>query len=271
MEIEKGIAVVTGAASGIGSAVVHELARRGAGAIALVDYSEKVTETAKEIESLGRTKAQAFVGDTTDAEFRKRVFDQISDQYGTVTFCVPAAGITRDALALKINRQTGEPEIYSLETFRQVIEVDLIAPVYWALETVARVAKSRNSRKLGRWTAEEEPQGVIVFVGSASTKGMKGQLAYVCAKAGLVGAVATLSKEANFYGVRCGVIHPGFTDTPMARALGDEYIRTRVLPTLPIGRFIQPKEIADAVCFMISNAAFSGQLWADADWFPPAL
>jgi NAD(P)-dependent dehydrogenase (short-subunit alcohol dehydrogenase family) len=271
MEIQNGVAVVTGAASGIGSAVAHELARQGAKAIGLVDCSEAVKETANQIERIGRAKAQPFVGDTTDPAFRKHVFDQVCDQYGTVNFCIPAAGIARDALALKINRETGEAEIYSLESFRLVVEVDLIAPVYWALETVARIAKWRKSRNLARWNPEEGPQGVIVFLGSASIKGNKGQLAYSCAKAGLNGAVATLSKEANFYGVRCGVIHPGFTDTPMARALGEEYIKTRVIPTLPIGRFIRPEEIADAVCFMISNAAFSGQLWADADWYPPAV
>jgi len=271
MEIENGIAVVTGAGSGIGRAVAHELAGRGAKAVALVDCSEAVAKTASEIESLGHARAQTFVGDTTDAQFRKRVFDQVCDEYGAVSFCIPAAGIARDALALRLNRETGEPEIYSSEAFHQVVEVDLIAPVYWALETLARIAKWRKSRNLAKWKPEEGPQGVIVFIGSASVKGNKGQLAYACAKAGLNGAVATLSKEANFYGVRCGVIHPGFTDTPMARALGEEYIRTRVLPTLPIGRFIRPEEIADAVCFMISNAAFSGQLWADADWYPPAF
>jgi NAD(P)-dependent dehydrogenase (short-subunit alcohol dehydrogenase family) len=271
MEIENGIAVVTGAASGIGSAVAHELARRGAKAIALVDASEKVREAARQVEGPGESKAIPFVGDTTDTQFRKRVFDEVCAQYGTVHFCIPAAGIARDALALKINRETGEPEIYPVESFRSVLEVDLIAPVYWALETVARIAKSRKSRNLARWNPDDGPQGVIVFVGSAAIKGNKGQLSYSCAKAGLTGAVAVLSKEANFYGVRCGVIHPGFTDTPMARALGEEYIRTRVLPTLPIGRFIRPEEIADAICFMISNAAFSGQLWADADWYPPAV
>jgi NAD(P)-dependent dehydrogenase (short-subunit alcohol dehydrogenase family) len=52
-----------------------------------------------------------------------------------------------------------------------------------------------------------------------------------------------------YYGVRCSVIHPGFTDTPMVRALGEEYIRTKVLPQTQLKRLIKPEEIADAICF----------------------
>jgi 3-oxoacyl-[acyl-carrier protein] reductase len=86
----------------------------------------------------------------------------------------------------------------------------------------------------------------------------------------LEGAAATLTKEAMFYGVRCGIIHPGFTDTPMLRALGQDFIAKNVLPFTQLRRLIRPEEIADAICFMISNSAVSGQLWADAGWHPPA-
>ena len=81
---------------------------------------------------------------------------------------------------------------------------------------------------------------------------------------------ATLMKEAMFHGVRCGVIHPGFTDTPMVRALGEDYIKEHILPQTQLRRLIRPEEIADAICFMIGNSAVSGQLWADAGWHPIA-
>jgi NAD(P)-dependent dehydrogenase (short-subunit alcohol dehydrogenase family) len=156
-----------------------------------------------------------------------------------------------------------------LETFRLVTEVDLIAPIYWAMEMVARVAEDRHRRGLRRWKPEEGIQGAVIFIGSISSQGNKGQIAYASAKAGLEGAAATLMKEAIFHGVRCGVIHPGFTDTPMVRALGDEYIAKRILPETQLARLIRPEEIADAICFMISNSAVSGELWADAGWHPP--
>lgn len=265
------VAVITGAASGIGEAVSIELAKRGAKAVLLVDRSDAVNELAAKInEATGRPVADAQVGDTTDEAFRKRVFNHAMENYGPVTICVPAAGITRDMLAVRINKETGRAEIYPVETFRQVTEVNLLAPIYWGMEMVARIAEDRGQRGLRRWEPEEDIQGVVVFLGSVSSQGNKGQISYAVAKAGLEGAAATLQKEAIFHGVRCGIIHPGFTDTPMARALGEEFLNKYVLPFTQLRRLIQPEEIADAICFMISNSAVSGELWADAGWHPPA-
>ena len=150
------------------------------------------------------------------------------------------------------------------------MEVNLVAPIYWAIEMIARIAEDRKERGLKRWEPEEEIQGVIVMLGSVSSQGNKGQISYAVAKAGLEGAAATLMKEAMFHGVRCAIIHPGFTDTPMARALGEDFLNKYVLPYTQLRRLIQPEEIADAICFMINNAAVSGELWADAGWHPPA-
>ena len=108
----------------------------------------------------------------------------------------------------------------------------------------------------------------VVFLGSIASAGNVGQISYSSTKAGLEGAASTLMAEAMYYGVRCSVIHPGFTDTPMVRALGEEYIRTKVLPQTQLKRLIKPEEIADAICFMVTNAAVSGELWADAGWRP---
>jgi NAD(P)-dependent dehydrogenase (short-subunit alcohol dehydrogenase family) len=151
------------------------------------------------------------------------------------------------------------------------VEVNLLAPIFWALETVAHIAEERRRRKLGRWEpAEGELWGSVVFIGSVSSQGNKGQISYATTKAGLEGAASTLAKEAIFHGVRCCVIHPGFTDTPMVRALGEEYITKNVLPFTQLRRLIRPEEIADAICFLISNSAVSGELWADAGWHPSA-
>jgi 3-oxoacyl-[acyl-carrier protein] reductase len=265
------VALVTGAASGIGEAVSRELARRGAKAVLLVDRSEAVNDLAKEMnKTAGREVAEAMIGDTTDEAFRKRVFNMAADKYGIVTICVPAAGITRDSLAVKVDKETGKASVYPLETFRQVTEVNLLAPIYWGMEMVARIAEDRKQRGLKRWEPEETIQGVVVFLGSVSSQGNKGQISYAVAKAGLEGAAATLTKEAIFHGVRCGIIHPGFTDTPMARSLGEDFLNKYVLPYTQLRRLIQPEEIADAICFMISNSAVSGELWADAGWHPPA-
>ena len=269
MEIKDKVAIVTGAASGIGRAVCLELAQKGVKAIAMVDMTDDVNVAADQVNNEGNTKlAIPFKGNVTDENFRIDVFKQMEKDYGTVCICVPAAGITRDALAVKIDKETQTANIYPVENFRLVIDVNLIAPVYWAMQMIANIAENRAKNGLKKWHPDEGVQGTVVFIGSISSQGNKGQVSYASTKAGLEGAAATLTMEAIFHGVRCGVIHPGFTDTPMVRAMGDEYIEKYVLPDTQLGRLIRPKEIADAICFMISNSAVSGELWADAGWHP---
>jgi NAD(P)-dependent dehydrogenase (short-subunit alcohol dehydrogenase family) len=264
-------AIVTGAGSGIGQAVALELAQRGAKAVGLVDRSDRVIEVATGINNLMTAHvAEAWTGDATDEVFRRKTFDLMCAKYGPPRICVPAAGITRDQLGVKVDKQTGIAQIYPIEQFRLVFEVNLIAPVYWALELVARIAEDRRRRGLSRWGPDEGIQGTVILIGSISSQGIPGQLAYSASKAALEGVAATLSKEAMFHGVRCTVIHPGFTDTPMVRALGEEYIQKNILPYTQLKRLIDPTEIADAISFMISNSAVSGEIWADAGWHPSA-
>ncbi|MEI6349502.1 MAG: SDR family NAD(P)-dependent oxidoreductase [Verrucomicrobiota bacterium] len=267
--IEGQVAVITGAAGGIGYSLAMEMARRNAAGLALVDFSDRVKEVVQEVNShAGRELALAFKGDTTDAAFRQCVYAETQEKLGVPRICVPAAAITKDSLAVRIDRDTGKVIIYPVEDFRSVVEVNMIAPVYWAIEMVASLAKERKLRGMKRWQPEEGLQGAVVFLGSIASIGNVGQISYSSTKAGLEGAASTLMAEAIYYGVRCSIIHPGFTDTPMVRALGEEYIRTKVLPQTQLKRLIKPEEIADAICFMITNAAVSGELWADAGWRP---
>lgn len=271
MEINGKVAVITGAASGIGRAVSLQLAQRNIRALGLVDRGENIETVADEVnQAAGRSVAFPFKGDTTDSQFRASVFESMSSKFDTVRLCVPAAGITRDELAVRVDKTTGKARIYAEELFQQVINVNLVAPVYWALEMIGRIAEQRAAKGLKKWLPNEGMQGAIVFIGSISSQGNRGQISYASTKAGLEGAAATIMKEAVFYGVRCGVIHPGFTDTPMVRSLGEDYINKNILPYTQLGRLIRPDEIADAICFMLTNSAVSGELWADAGWHAPA-
>jgi len=271
MEFQNRVAVITGGVSGIGRAVAAAMARRDVTAVALVDVSEAVEDVAEKLNAeVGRAVAIPFQGDTTDEKFRASVFDAISRKFGPVSLCVPAAGITRDDLAVRVDKNTGKARIYPLDQFKLVVDVNLIAPVYWALEMIGRIAEDRAAKGLKKWLPGEGVQGSVVFIGSISSQGIRGQVSYSSTKAGLEGAAATIMKEAMFYGVRCGVIHPGFTDTPMVRAMGMDYLEKNVLPYTQLGRLIRPDEIADAICFMLANAAVSGELWVDAGWHPPA-
>lgn len=268
MEIKGKVAVVTGAGSGIGEAVSLELGQRGVKAIALVDMSESVKDVAEKIKADSGVEVVPFIGDTTDKAFREEVFDKMTADFGIPSIVVPAAGITRDRLAVRIDKETGEPDIYPEEHFKLVLDVNLMAPVYWGLEMIARIAKDRLAKGLKRWNPDEGTSGAIIFIGSISSQGNKGQVSYSATKAGLEGAASTMRAEGMFYGVRCGVIHPGFTDTAMVRAMGDDYIEKHVIPATQLKRLIRPQEIADAICFLISNSAVTGELWADAGWQP---
>ncbi len=200
MKIKDAVAVITGAAGGIGRALALELVKREIGGLALVDQSESVQQVVKAVNDLAQEAvAFGYNGDVTDSDFRKRVYREMEEKCGTVSICVPAAGITRDNLAVKMDKQTQQVTIYPIETFRQVVEVNLIAPIYWALEMVAGVAEGRAQEGLKRWQPTEPLQGMVVFIGSVSSLGNKGQIAYAATKAGLEGAAATLRRR----------VHPG--------------------------------------------------------------
>ena len=269
MNIEGQIAVVTGAASGIGKAICLELARRKAKAIALVDRNPAVNDLVPEIQSIfGQVIAPAFVGDTTDATFRAQVYGTLERYYGVPTICIPAAGITADALSVKLDKEFGRATIYPQDKFELIMKVNLMAPIYWTMEMISRIAQYRWQHQLKGWHPDEGVQGVAVMIGSVSSRGIKGQVSYSTAKAGLEGAAATIAQEGIFYGVRCLIVHPGFTDTPMVQAMGQNVIETKVLPMTRLRRLIKPEEIADTVCFAVSNDAVSGALWPDGGWQP---
>jgi 3-oxoacyl-[acyl-carrier protein] reductase len=175
MDLSNRVAVVTGGGSGIGMAVASAMGTRGAAAVALVDMSEGVVEVAEALNArAGRTYAVPFKGNVTDEKFRASVYDAISSQYGPVSLCVPAAGITRDELAVRVDKITGKARIYSQDLFKLVVDVNLIAPVYWALEMIGRIAEDRAAKGLKRWTPGEHVQGSVVFIGSISSQGNRG-------------------------------------------------------------------------------------------------
>jgi len=154
-------------------------------------------------------------------------------KHGGVQICVPAAGITRDALAVKVDKATGKTQMYPLDLFKLVLEVDLIAPIYWGMQLAAGIAEDRARRGLGRWEPSEHIQGCVIFIGSVSSLGNKGRSSYAAAKPASRTAARWPRRRSITGAFR--VIHPGFTDTPMVRALG-ENTSNRILPQTQLRR-----------------------------------
>lgn len=263
MEIKGKIAVVTGAASGLGRAIASELIAAGVRAIAVVDVDEHVHEVAGQLDDLhGTGKTYSFSGDVCKRQFRQKVLGSMCFEDTEPSILVPAAGITRDKLAVRFNAKEKRYETYPEADWDAVLEVNLTAPIYWAVEMVRIIARAQ-----GRWDVNQEPtRGAVCFIGSVGCKGTKGQVAYSATKAALSGAAATLRKEWSRFGVGVKVVHPGYCDTPMVQAMGAEAIRDHVLVNTQLGRLIQPEEIAKVVRFALESSCVTGDIWADAGY-----
>lgn len=271
MQINDKIAIVTGASGGIGGAVARRLVDKGIRAVAVVDASEQCGQVAESLNQVaGAEVARAFCGDVCKAEFRDQVFEEMEKAGDVVRICVPAAGILRDALAVKLNRDTGKAELYDIAEFHTVLEVNLLHSVYWAMQMLARIAERRAEAGMQKWQPSEDIQGVNVLIGSVSARGNRGQIAYASTKAALQAAAKTLNIEGMYYGVQSKIIHPGLVKTPMTELLPPGHFDKHFKPLIPLDRMIEAEEIAVAVSLLVENPIISGPLWADAGMTPMA-
>jgi len=271
MKINNKVAVVTGASGGIGLATAMKLLDKGVKGLALVDISEHIQETVQKlIKRSENPNVRGFCGDVSDCDFRSRVFESMLNEFGPVQICVPAAGIIKDGLAVKENPKTGEVQLYSEDSFKQILDVNLLHPAYWAMETIAGIARHRLSNNQAKWQPDEDVQGCIILIGSVSSRGNRGQVGYAAAKSGLKAVSSTLNLEGLFYGVQTKIIHPGFVDTPMVETIDADYFEEKLKPMIGLGRKIRSEEISEIICTMIENPVLSGEVWADASMTPLA-
>lgn len=268
--IKGSVAVVTGANSGIAQATARDLVRRGARGVALVDIKPEVEEFSHELqrEHGGAPITRAFVGNVACEFFCQEVMTNVAATWGTPRILFPCAGITYDQLTVRFNKESQSVEAYPSAKFNEILSVNLIAPAIWSKYFMELIFKDRRERGLGKWNGQEEPeQGVIIVVSSVSAQGNRGQTAYSASKGGLVGLQASLNLDGAYCGVRCGIIFPGYTDTPMTRVMDPKFLAAKVLPQVPLGRLIQPHEIAEDVCYMINHEEVT-EVWADGGFRP---
>ncbi|MET7571974.1 3-oxoacyl-ACP reductase FabG [Streptomyces sp. NPDC005492] len=237
------VAIVTGAARGIGAGVARRLAQDGF-AVAVLDLDEAACEQV--VGEVGQAGGRALaVGvDVTDEKAVQAGVERVAEQLGAPTVLVNNAGVTRDNLLFKMSTQDWDA----------VLDVHLRGSFLMTRATQRYMTEAR-------W-------GRIVNISSVSALGSRGQVNYSAAKAGLQGFTKTLAIELGKFGVTANAIAPGFIETEMtvvtAARLGVPFedFKKTVINTIPVARGGTPSDIAHAVSFFAGEAAgyVSGQV-----------
>ncbi len=221
-------ALVTGASRGIGAAIADTLAAAGARVIG-------TATSAAGAEAIGRRLAahggEGRVLDVTDGAAVEALIDGIVKQHGTLSILVNNAGITRDQLLMRMRD----------EDWQVILDTNL-SSVYRASKAVLRpMIKARKGR-------------IISIASVVGVTGNPGQANYAAAKAGIIAFSKSLAREIGSRGITVNVVAPGFIDTDMTRALGEEQ-RKALEGQIALGRLGRPEDIAQAVLFLASPAA----------------
>jgi 3-oxoacyl-[acyl-carrier protein] reductase len=240
---ESRVAVVTGAAQGIGAAVAERLAADGM-KVAVVDLSADAAQATVDAIVAAGGEALAVGADVSDPAAVEAAFGQIVAGLGAPTVLVNNAGIIRDNLLFKMT----------------VEDWDLVMAVH--LRGAFLMSKAAQKHMI------EAGYGRIINLSSISAFGNRGQANYSAAKAGIQGFTKTLAFELGKFGITANVVGPGFIQTPMTEATAErigvpfEQFIEAVAKDTPVGRVGQPDDIAHAVSFFASEGAgyVSGQV-----------
>jgi len=245
------VAVVTGAAAGIGECVAKSWVRHG-GKVVIADVAdEDLGRVEGEIRAMG-AEVTATHCDVTRENDNHALAELAIKTYGAINLVVPCAAIINDGLLLAIDKDTGAVTgKMSLEQFTTVIDSNLTSVFLTVRECTEQMIN------LGC-------KGLICLVSSTSAEGSAGQINYSSTKA----AIAVMPKilTAEFFRrdvahrIRCVAIAPGYVDTPMVRSIRPTVL-ARLVDQVPIKRLIEPEEVASLVMELYRNEALTGAVY----------
>ncbi|MFK7989377.1 MAG: SDR family NAD(P)-dependent oxidoreductase [Sandaracinaceae bacterium] len=238
MELKDLRVVVTGAAGGMGAHFAIRLHEAGA-KVAVGDIQEERLEELPD----GIAARRLDVADEADV---KAFIDWAHGEMGGVNALINNAGIIRDGLLVKKDRNTGEIKRLSTEKWDQVIGVNLTGATLMVRELVAKMLET------------EQGPGVIVNISSISRNGNRGQSNYVAAKAALAANTVTWAREFARFGVRVGCVAPGMVETPMTKGMNQK-ARDALVKAIPVGRIGVPEDLWKAVQFIFECDYFNGR------------
>ncbi|RAZ79681.1 3-oxoacyl-ACP reductase FabG [Planococcus halotolerans] len=222
--LQSKVAVVTGAAQGIGAAIVERFVAEGVKVAALDVNGDKLRERWQ----TAGDQVVAFECDVTDGELVKRVFEEIYSRFEKIDILVNNAGITRDAIFHKMTEAQ----------WHSVMDVNLTSMFHTCQAVIPAMRK--------------QEYGKIVNISSVSSWGNAGQANYSASKAGVLGFTKTLAKENGGKNITVNAIAPGQIDTEMTKDL-PENIQMMALMLTPAGRLGDTSEVASVARFLASD------------------
>ncbi len=248
LAIKEAVAVITGSAGGIGEELAKYWVRQG-GKVVLADVSAAGLErVAVELEALGGAVA-TMVANVTDETDCGRLADLAIEKFGQINLVAPCAGITRDALMVAPDRETGKvAKKMSLEDWQAVININLTGVFLTVRECTERMINHRC-------------RGLICLFSSTGSLGTAGQLNYSSSKAAMSVMPKVITAELFRRGlaekIRCVAVAPGYVATPMVRGMNQKALE-KILGEVPIGRLVEPSEVASLIGELYRNEAIAG-------------
>lgn len=228
--LEGQVAVVTGGAQGIGKSISGFLARDGANLVISDVNLEAAEKTAAEFSGGGR-RAIPVQADVADSHQVAEMVARASKEFGRVDILINNAGITRDALLIRMKE----------EDWARVMDVNLNGAFYCVRAVLPLMSKQRRGR-------------IVNIASVVGVMGNAGQSNYAASKAALIGLTKSIAREYASRGITANAVAPGFIDTAMTQALSPD-VREGLMKQIPLGRLGQPDDVAQAVRFLVSEAA----------------
>lgn len=230
MSLDGKVAIVTGAAQGIGRAIAERLAVAGAD-VAVVDMDlTRAQETVSAVAAHGR-RAVAITANVAEWADVKAMVEQALGSLGRIDMLINNAGITRDGLLLRMKE----------EDWNAVLDVNLKGTFHCTKAVLPTMTKQRA--------------GAMVNIASVvGVMGNAGQANYAASKAAVIGFTKTVAREYASRGITVNAVAPGFIETAMTDKLGGE-AREALLTQIPLGRLGSPADVAEAVRFLVSPSA----------------
>ena len=225
------VAVVTGAAKGIGKAIAETFAQQGAQVVIADLKLEQAAATAQAIAASTGRRVIAVQCNVADSESAKAMIDRTIEEFGRIDILINNAGTTRDNLIMRIS------------------DAD------WDLVLGINLKGAFNCSKAAIRSMMKQRSGRIVNISSVSgLAGQAGQTNYSSSKAGLIGFTKALAREVGARGITVNAVAPGFIETDLTKDLPAELKETAIKNT-PLGRWGVPQDIANAVAFLVSDEA----------------